>query len=310
MAIKIYGIHDIVLLGGVPLTLPQITQRTVNPKPNVIYNSGSGQLGPSFAAVAAIEPEVSFDTTALAVFFGAVSPLAGLGVGSGLTYTGVELYTEGKADLGARVGASLSNKFTSARAFLVPRSLSCEHGAEAKLSAFMLLLSADGSTAAIGQTNLVTAPAALATQKFTLGPVKINGVTLDSIMGVTIDFGIEIKANGQSGHTYSSFATISKREPKITVRTSDVVYAATFPPQGTALTTGATFYFRRFTTSGITYADNQAQHIAFTIPNNQGCAFPGPTSGSGSDDVSHEFEVHTLEGAAAQLAVALASTIT
>lgn len=304
MAIKKYALNHIRLLGASPINFTQLTQRTINPKPNVIYNSGSGSVSPSFAAVAGVDPEVSWDMTDIAIAFGAISPIVGLGVGSGLTYTSLEAYYEGKADLGARVGSSLSLKATSAKAFIVPRSLTVDQGGEAKLSCFMLLLSADGTTAPLAYTDAVSVPSAYATQKYTLGTVKLNGSTLDSIMGFTLDFGIEITASGQSGHTYPSFATVSKRTPKLTVRTSDVTAASTFPATGTAFSAAAVVYLRKFTTSGITYSNASTEHISFTIPNSQGIILPASTSASGADDASHEIEVVPLEGSSAMIAVA------
>jgi hypothetical protein len=309
MAIKKYSIHALKLLGASPLTLQQITQRTINPKSNVIYNAGAGQYAPSFAAVAGVEPEATGDTTDLAAFFTVVSPIVGLGIGSGLTYTGLELYHEGKADLGGRVASLLSCKHTSSKAFLVPRSVTCENGGEARISFLLMLLSADGTTAPLAFTDLVTPPSVVAAEKFTLGPVKVNGSTLNGVTGVTIDFGLTVAAGMEAGETYPKFATIEKLEPKIMVRCSDVSQDATFTPAGTALSSGAVVYFRKFQTSSIVYANGSAQHVSFTVPNNQGIIFPGNTSGSGSADESQEFDIRPLAGASAILAVATGQTI-
>jgi hypothetical protein len=313
MAIKKYAIQAIRLLGASPVNLQQITQRTINPRTRVIYNAGAGQFSPSFAGVVTVEPEISFDTTDIENIFGTlgVSPINGLSIGTGLTYTGAEYYFEGKKDMGGRVAALLSLKAATSKAFLVPQSLTVEHGGEARLSCLIASLSSDGTTSPLAYTDLVTPPTVAASEKFTLGPVKINGSTIDSgVMGWTLDFGITVEMSGHSGQTYASFATIARVEPKITIRVSDVSLAATFLPTGTNLATGATVYLRKFQTSSVVYPDASAEHIAFSIPSGQGIVFPGSSSGSGSQDVNQEFELRPLAGSSAMIAVAVDTAIT
>src|SRR5262249_10973818 len=155
-----------------------------------------------------------------------------------------------------------------------------------------------------------TAPAQAATEKFTLGPVKLNGSTINSVVSVTIDFGLEVKVYGEAGEPYPKFATIEKLGPKNTIRTTDVTLFSSVPPSGTALSSGGIIYFRKFQTAGVVYADSSSQHVKFTIPNNQGFAQPGNISGSMANDETFEIVVMPLAGSSALLAVATAQQIT
>jgi hypothetical protein len=310
MSIKKYSIHGVKLLGGVPLTLSQLTTRTVNPKPTVIYNSGAGQFSPSFAAVAGVEPEVTLDTTEIARILAAVPVLTGLGIAAGRTYTGAEIYYEGKEDMGGRVGNLLSFKHVVSKAMLVTRTITVEQRGEARASMTMLALSTDGSTSPMTDVDLVTAPNPIfATEKFTLGPVLINGVRVNGVVGVTIDFGLEIVASMEAGETFPKFATINRLEPRITLRTNDVSLLTSFPLTGTNLATGAIVYLRKFQQSSIVYPDNQAQHVSFALPNSQGIANRGTTTGTGAADVVQEIDMRPLAGAAAMITVNPATTI-
>lgn len=310
MAIKKYAIHAIKLLGAAPLTLSQATQRTVNPKPTVIYNSGSGQFSPSFAGVSEVDPEVTFDTTEISRFLTAVPVLTGLAINTGLTYTGAEIYYEGKADMGGRVGALLSLKHAAVKSMLVGRTITVEQRGEARLSATLMALSADGTTIPLTTVDLVTAPNPIyATEKFTLGPVVINGTTINSVVGVTIDFGLEIVASGESGESFPKFCTINKLEPKITIRTTDLSLISAFPFTGTNLASGATVYLRKFQQSSVVYPNASAQHISFTLPSSQGIALPGAGSGSGAADATLEIDMRPLAGASAMITVNPATAI-
>jgi hypothetical protein len=303
MAIKKYALHAIKLLGASPLTLSQLTQRTVNPKQTVIYNSPSGGFSPAFAGVAAVEPEITFDSTELGRILTACPVLTGLAIASGNTYTAAEVYHEAKVDMGGRGGALTGLKQTTSKAMFVVRSITCEHRGEAKLSGTILALSTDGLTASLVNTDLVTVPAQVVDQKYTLGKVVVNGTQVNSVMGVTIDFGLEIVASGENGETYPKFATINKLEPQVTIRTTDVSLLSTIPETGTNLTSGAIIYFRKFQASSIVYADASVQHISITLPSGQGMIFPQQTSGSGSDDESHELMLRPLAGSSAMLTV-------
>lgn len=304
MAIKKYAIHSIVLNGAGPVTLSQITTRTVNPKPTVIYNSGSGQFSPSFAAVAGVSPEITFDTTEIARFVTNVPVLTGLAVAAAKTFTSADFFYEGKQDMGGRVGNLLSFKRTASKSMFVGRSITAEQGGEARLSATVLALSTDGITSPLVDGDLVTAPnPTRATEKFTLGPVVINGTEVDSVIGVTIDFGLEIVASMEAGEPFPKFATINQLQPRITIRTTDVTLSSSFPYSGTDLSSGATVYLRKFQTSSIIYPNASAQHISFTLPSSQGIALPGSDSGSGAADVTQEIEMRPLEGAASMLTI-------
>lgn len=308
--IKKYSQHAIKLLGAAPLTLSQALTRTVNPRTNVIYNSGAGQFTPSFAGVAGVSPEVTFDTTEIARFLAAVPVLTGLAINTGNTYTGAEIYYEGKQDMGGRVGNLLSFKHVVTKSMLVGRTISVEQGGEARLSATLMALSSDGTTAPMSSVDLVTAPNPVyATEKYTIGPVVVNGVGINSVVGVTIDFGLEIVASMEAGQPYPKFVTINRLEPRITIRTNDVSQLTSLPFTGTNLTSGATVYLRKFQTSSIVYADNQAQHISFALPAGQGIIIPGSGSASGAADAVQEFEMRPLAGSSTLLTTNTATTI-
>lgn len=310
MPLKGYTIHSINLLGAAPLLLPQLTERTFNPRPTVIYNRGSGQPSPSMAAVANISPELTFTTTDLGRIFAAVSPVSGLAIAAGKTYTSVDAYYEQKEDLGLRKSGSNHMKKSSVKAILFPGTLEVAHGQEARLTMTMLWVSTDGISSPLTVTDGVTVPASYATEKYTLGGVVANGATIPGVESITIDFGFTVNAKGGGGEPYVQFASIDDLVPRITLRTPNMDVAATYPASGTKLTTGATVYLRKMQDGTTPYADASNQHIGFVIPSNQGIILPGSDSGSGSADAMQELNMMPLAGSAgAILSVTTPTTI-
>jgi hypothetical protein len=296
MSLKAYAIHSIKLLGVTPFTFQQITERTIDHRQTVIYNRGSGSPSPSMAAVATVSPEVTFGTNDIGRFFGIASPTAGLGIKSGNTYTGVEAYYQLKDDLGLRGGANTGIKATGVKAILVPQTLEVAHGSEAKLTATMLWVSADGSTIPIAYTNLVTVPVSFAGEKWTMGGVVANGATIPGVERVTIDFGITIEAKSGEGRPYPSYATIGELVPRITCVTPNVDVMATYSPGGVKLTTGAIVYLRKMQDGTIPYDDASNVHLSFVVQANQGILLPGRGTGSGAGDATQELNIMPLEG--------------
>jgi hypothetical protein len=235
MSLKAYNIHHIKLLGAVPLVLPQLTERTINSRPTVIYNRGSGSPSPSMAAVVTVSPEVTFSTTDIGRIFTAVSPTTGLAIKTGNTYTGVEAYYQQKEDMGLRGGALTGIKAVGTRAILVPTTLEANIGQEARLTMMMLWVSEDGILIPISYTDGVTVPVGYASEKYTFGGAVANGATIPGVEGCTIDYGITLNAKIGGGHPYPQYVTINDLEPKITLRTPNMDVNATYPDGGLRL---------------------------------------------------------------------------
>jgi len=297
MPLKAYALHSINMLGATQLLFPQLTERTINPRTNIIYNRGSGSPSPSFAAVVTVAPEITWSTNDVRRTFDAVSVTSGLKFKAGSTYTGVDAFFQMKEDLGLRGGALTGIKATGTKGIIIPTTLEANVEQEARLSMSMLWLTEDGITIPITWTNLVTCPASFASEKFTFGGVVANGATVPGVDGITIDFGITIEAKTGGGHPYPQFATIGELAPKITCRTPNIDVNATYSSSGVNLTGGAKFFLRKMQSGTTPYADADIQHIAFNITAGQGIMYPGTSSANGTADAQQELIFAALEGA-------------
>ncbi len=308
MSLKAYALHSINLLGAAEFLMSQLTERTINPRTNVIYNRGSGSPSPSFAAVVTVSPEITFSATNIKAIFDKVSPTSGLKFKSGSTYTGVDAYFQLKEDLGLRGGVLTGIKATGTKGIIIPTTLEVNVEQEARVSMTMLWLTENGTTIPITWTNLVTCPASFAGEKFTLGGVVANGATIPGVDGFTIDFGITIEAKTGGGHPFPQFATIGDLAPRITIRTPNIDVNATYSSTGLKLTSGATLYLRKMQDGTIPYADADVQHLAFNVTANQGILFPGNSSAQGSADAQQELMISPLEGAGGSILTYTAPT--
>jgi hypothetical protein len=297
MPLKGYAIHTVKLNGAAPFTFAQLTEDNLNPRQVVIYNRGSGRPSPSMAAVADISPELTMTLNDIGRVFGIVSPSAGLAIAAAKTYTSIDINYQQKEDLGLRMAGANHLKRNSTKAIMVPATLEVSHGKEATLSLTTLLVSSDGITSPISTTNNVTLTDSYASEKWTLGGVVANGVTIPGVESISIDFGFTIHAKGGGGQPYVQYATIDDVVPRITLRTPNMDVIASYPESGTKLTTGAMIYLRKMQDGTTPYPDASVQHLAFVVQNNQGILLPGPAAGQGAADANQELNIMPLEGA-------------
>jgi hypothetical protein len=215
--------HSSTLLKG-------IQSLNVVPGAQLMIGRGSGAVDPSFVGIGQILNEINFDTLAIK------TALAGLGGISGAAISNDTFYFQKMLGDGLRGGALSHIKCVAALGLIVPVRIRAAQGQPAVLSYRAIPRSADGVTSPFAMTagqSLEAAQDAI-TEVYTLGPVTINGVALEMVSNIDIDFGMEVWTNILDGHIYVTACGVTRRSPNITITTLDMAKFASWGLPGQA----------------------------------------------------------------------------
>lgn len=264
---NIFTLREIVLT-GVTGNMLQVTQRSLSPGYSLITNNASGDPAPSFTAVMDSKPSIGWTTTEIGRVFTNVNYQTGLAVGSDQTCTAADFYFSKASDRGTRQTGSTKMKVATTRGLIIPKSLSVRQGGEATVSLEYFNTTTDGTTSpwtiSTGQAAGVSVPDA--DQKYTLGPVTINGTQVNGVQGWSIDFGIQYELVYADGGYYPLFCWITETHPVIKIDTNDPVNLSTFGILGTRISSTTKLYLTKIDgASGVTrIANGSSVHVCFT----------------------------------------------
>ena len=186
--------------------------------------NGSGKVDVGFVAALGAAPELAFSTTAistaLATFLTGANPLNGIAI----TGSNFLFYYEKITNRGTRTAGSNHVKATVAEGMVIPISIDASHYGVASAAYRVICCSADGTTApiAFAASQALDGGIANASEMFTLGPVAINGTTLDGVSSVSINFGNNAEVTGGDGNPYPEFCAITTRRPSISISTNNL----------------------------------------------------------------------------------------
>jgi len=281
---NVYGLYGVgvgsTLLGG-------MTGATLNTGTEVRGETSSGELYPRIQSTVAQKPTASWSTRSIAAALTAV-PVLGKKIAD-LT-GGLKLYVQQHADGGTRTAGAAHKLFQILEGLIFHTNLSVEHQGDALINS-TALITYDGTNNPIIPSEAVALPAGLTdSERFSLGPVTINGVALSALRSVELAFGINAVSEGSDGEVWDRFSSIRTIVPVLTLRGIDPDWfkaAGAIPLVGGPGTHANTIiYLRKRIDGGTFVADGTAQHIKMTAA---GLAFietPMEVSGSDSSETS------------------------
>lgn len=299
--------------GGGAFQLRQLNQLSFDPAIQTVMNHAAGQAAPSYVGVMSQSPMISGTTTEIARFLTNCNYLTGMAVVSTGSVTGLDAYISYMPNLGVRGGTSTHIKLGGiTKALMIPKQLTANQDAEATLTFDIILITADGVTYPWTFTGSVSLPTAgYADEKFTLGPVTVNGTAVSGVRGLTYDFGLKIDAKRDSGNPFPIYVVTLTQNPKLTIKSEDPNNMNVFGPSGAAQgVTASTFYLRKLSKGALRTADATAEHIKITMNASQGMVIPGALSGSNNSDISIDLTAMPIAGSSAILTLSAASAIT
>jgi hypothetical protein len=188
---------------------------------------------------------------------------------STLTPNFLNFFAEKREEGGTRATGSVHEKYTIKSGLLVLRRLACDHQADASLGA-EAVIDWDGTNNPIVLVPTAALPGTLTdSERFTLGPVKLENTTYSGVKSLEVDFGINVRAEGGDGDKWPTHVSISNIQPVIRLRGIDAQWlaAANIPLLGLVVThANTTIYLRKYDPSGAgVYADNTANHVKMTV---------------------------------------------
>lgn len=267
--------------------IPGMTAQAVNMNTEAPSDATSAEVWSRWVSMTAQNPRATFTTKALVTLLDALAAKAPTADKyscniANLT-AGLSLYAQAFAAGSTRAGASLHRKFVAKHGCLGLRRLSCTHQQDATLEC-EAVIGYDGTNDPVVETDLVNLPSISGEERFTLGPITLQSISIPEVRSLDIDFGLEIDAKGADSDIWPTFVTIGTIKPVITIRGIDLEWlkAANIPRAGKAIThTNTTIYLRKRALGSTVVADETEEHIKLTAA---GFAYVDtPTEASGSD---------------------------
>ena len=207
-----------VVLGSITDASIRLGTETIKPATGDVYESA--------IAVAAQKPALEFGTEAIKSFLTQVGSPTGLCIDSDGTHPGVSLHGQkhDKCATSARVptGTAEHVKYTVENGLILPQSLSVSGGGNAALKTTAYGISTDGETSPVDLDYTSTRPSGVITSEmFGLGVPRVNGIYLDQVTGVNVQWDHELKMEPYAGSLYPSIVSVLKTKVTVTITTDD-----------------------------------------------------------------------------------------
>ena len=275
---RAYTAGPLVIGGSSAFNLDGIDNQSVDPGTDLLTILGAGEYQPTFAAVPSVTPKIKLVTTDIKTALDNGIWLTGFAIPQTTVYTTVDLYLTKIAKLGARSGASSNVRCRITNGMIIPRTLSVTDGKPAMLTLDIIPIW-DATTAPIVFTDSTSIPhTPTIDEAWWLGPAAINGTTIDSLQGFTLDFGIKEILERNSGEFYASYVAIESIRPTITFENRDSLQMNTYTLIGTAQgATDSVAYLQQGVKNGTRTAAASSAHISLTV--DDGIITVGDTGG-------------------------------
>lgn len=170
---------------------------------------------------------------------------------------------------------------------LVPTRLVADHRGDARLTLELFPI-ASGGNPLVATTDTLPLPSiTIESARWTLGPITIGGIEIESYTQVDINFGNMVEPRGIESNPFNTMIEVRRVEPEITIRGIDLEwFSSGIIPLGGRLCTHADtrIMLRKRDPDGVGFvSDVTAEHLQFTM---NGVALIEQLSGSTEDRFS------------------------
>ena len=222
-------------------------------------------FSPKHAAINEVKPILSFSSFALATLIDTIG-VSGLCV-TAATNAGCVGYFQRHKACGTP-DSSGHRSFQIKSGILVPKTISVDNRGDARMTVDCVVAKTSGAAAVILDDAATLPTVAIASARWTLGPIKINNVALADYTSVEIDFGNAVEAMGVESDPYDSRISVRTHSPTVRIKGIDPTWfaAAAIPIGGSAVAAATDYiYLRKRTQDGSHFVgDATAEHILFT----------------------------------------------
>ncbi len=231
----------------------------------LIEESGGSETDREFVSIRAVSPKMAISSTDLS--FLATCGFLGIPIAPAVGAPGVVAWGREQLSgaLPTAIGTTNHLQMTVSDGLLVPMSIRASHNQVAEFT--MMLYAILGVTPTYSKSvpmlfetgKAITTGAGQVANIYTAGPIKYDSRLVLGILDLSVDFGISVQQEGDTGDVYPSQVPIISRNPKINFTTKDAELIATIG-DGFAITTFAA-YFTKCTANGQRVAAATATHI-------------------------------------------------
>lgn len=205
---------------GGTTVLGGISTNAINPNPEVIQNFSDGSPYPTFNTLASFAEEASFSTTNIDTALDLIGASGNcLEDGSSIEifyarYDGCNIGpTPGSVHRKATITQSGSNG-----GLIYGSSLSADHRGDASYS-FSIAPQSDGTNSPIALASNVALPTGVIdnTNRYTIGPAQIAGVTIDGIKNINVELGVTVERESADSSVFDEYFSISQLATKLSI---------------------------------------------------------------------------------------------
>lgn len=240
------------------LTLKQVTRGSFSYGASPVAGYQSGMLDVSEYFGGPAEPRARFSSTDVGGVLASVSATVGLPVAAGT----ISIPFQKRTNQATFAGSSAHDKVTGANGLIIPISASASQDGDASVDLECIFRSTDGTNPVTISTAQSLAGLAF-NKMWTLGPVSVNGYTIEEAVSASITFGLGVTTKRFGGLNFPQRIYIVTRRPEISITFNDYSELANFTAAHTVMT-DAVVYFRH--RSGASFAaDNATTHCKFSF---------------------------------------------
>lgn len=247
--------------------VPDVTKLDSNLNPEMVAELVAQAAKPLHVAIKSIKPVMTVESFALATLLDSLG-VVGLGF-TGATNPGIIGYWQKFSDVGEPVAGSYQRSHTIHTGCCVPKRLTVDHQGDAKLELEVAAIKTTGNACIVLSDTAALPTIAVASARWTLGPIKLNNVALTEYTKLEIDFGNTVEVIGSASDPYATHIEVKKHEPKIKMSGIDPAwFGSSNVPIGGAVAANATDYviLRKRSQDGSHFvADGTAEHIKFSL---------------------------------------------
>lgn len=263
----IYVPYCIQLAGASAVRIGGITNISLPRNLDIAADVTAGSPFTRFTSVRSERPMVSITTLNVQAALGLVGSTA-LAIKSGGTYTGLEVFYAALDDCGRIASGSVHVKIAFSKGCLVPRVLSGSAAQDAQLTLEFMALSTDGVTSPIAETGSQALPTLPTEERFVIGPMTLESISIDRLQQFSLDFGNTVTAHQLDSAVYPTHISVDSQVPRLTFTGLGLnLFDASIEQGGLEITHNNTEIWFRQRKIGATAleADTAEKHLKLTM---------------------------------------------
>lgn len=256
-------LSQIALGGGT--TLYELEDATPSSEVEALIGMSAGNPEALFVGVRGQKPRVRFSTPQLATVLTEVNSGSGAPFAKDESAGNTDLWYQDSTNFGGRTAAAslLHQRFRMTKACLYWSQISAQHQQDAKMDCTLMPIY-DGTNPPLQSTGTLALPGTpIGGERYTLGPIKINGTLLGGCIESTFSSGVKINEEGSDGDIYLTWTGIDTAQPVLEATFRTIELFNTYSP-ATAISSVTAFYLQKSATGNWPNTNVPPKHISIT----------------------------------------------